>query len=68
MSRLEEIVEDWSGEDGIASTWATYVSNELDVKKDMAESQAKHVEGEFVDRKAKVQSGMEELRRMIKSL
>ena len=68
VSLLEEIVENWSGEDGTISAWAAYVSNELDVQKDFVESQAKHVEGEFVDMKSEVQSGIEELRRMIESL
>ena len=31
MSRLEEVVRDWSSEDGTVSTWAAYVYNELDV-------------------------------------
>ena len=68
MSQLEEMVEDWSGEDGIVSAWAAYVSNELDVQKDLVESKAKHVEVEFVDRKTEVQSEMKELRWMIESL
>ena len=54
VSRLEEIVGNWSGEEGIVSAWAPHVSNELDVQRDLAESHAKHVEGEFVDRKAEV--------------
>ena len=38
VSRLEEMVEDCSGEDGTVSAWAAYVSNELDVQKDLTES------------------------------
>ena len=68
VSLLEEMVGDWSGEDGTVSLWAAYVSNELDVQKDLAESQAKHVEEKFVDRKNEVQSEIEELIRMIELL
>ena len=68
MSRLEEMVKDWSSEDDTVSTWVAYISNELDVQKDLAESQANHVGEEFVDRKTEVQFGMEELRWMIESL
>ena len=68
VSRLEEIVRDWSDDDGIASMWAAYVSNELDVQRDLAESQAKHVEEKIVDRKTEVQSGLDELRQIIQSL
>ena len=68
VSRLEEIVGNWSDEEGTVSTWDAHVSNELDVQRYLAESHAKHVEGEFVDRKIEVQSGMEELRRMMESL
>ena len=31
VSRLEEMVGDWSSEDDTVSAWAAYVSNELDV-------------------------------------
>ena len=37
VSRLEEMVGDWSSEDDIVSAWAAYISNELDVQKDLAE-------------------------------
>ena len=37
-SRLEEIVGDWNGDDGMVSMWVVYVSNELDVQRDLAES------------------------------
>ena len=36
VSRLEEMVGDWSSEDDTVSAWAAYVSNELDVQKDLA--------------------------------
>ena len=45
VSRLEEIVGNWSSEEAIVSAWATHVSNELDVQRDLVESHAKHVEG-----------------------
>ena len=65
VSQLEEIVRDWSGDDGIVSSWVAYVSSELDVQRDLAKSQAKHVEEKFVDRKSEVQSGLDELRRIM---
>ena len=68
VSRLEEMAGDWSSKDGTVSTWAAYVSNELDVRKDLAVSQAKYVEEEFVDKKTEVQFRIEELRWMIESL
>ena len=68
VSRLEEIVGNWNSEEGTVSAWYAHVSNELNVQRDLAESHAKHVEGEFVERKAEVQSEMEELRRMMESL
>ena len=68
VSRLEEIVGNYCDEEGIVCTWVAHVSNELDVQRDLAESQAKHVEGEFMHRKVEVQFGMEELRWMIESL
>ena len=68
VSRSEEIVGNWSSEEGTVSEWAAHVSNELDVHKDLTESHAKHVEGEFIDRKAEVQYGMEELRQMTELL
>ena len=37
VSQLEQMVGDWSGEDDIVFMWAAYVSNELDVQKDLAE-------------------------------
>ena len=40
----------------------------MDVQKDLAESQAKHVGEEFVDWKTEVLSEMEKLRRMIELL
>ena len=48
--------------------WAAYVSNELEVHRDLAESQTKHVEEKFVDRKTEVQSEMNELRWIMESL
>ena len=68
VSRLEEIVGNWNSEEGTVSTWSTHVANELNVQRDLVESHAKHVEGEFVERKAEVQSGMEELRRVMELL
>ena len=67
VSLLEDMVEDWSSEDDTVFAWAAYVSNEMDVQKDLAKSQAKHVGEEFVDMKIEVQSGMEKLRQMIES-
>ena len=54
VSRLEEILGNWSNEGGIVSAWSAHVSNELDVQRDLAESHSKHVEVEFMDRKAEV--------------
>ena len=68
VSRLEEIVGNWNSEEGTVSAWSAHVSKELNVRRDLAKSHAKHVEGEFVERKAEVKSGMEELRRMMESL
>ena len=56
VSQLEEIVGNWSSEETTVSAWVAHVSNELDVQRDLAESHAKHVEGEFMDKKAEVQS------------
>ena len=68
VCQLEKMVGDWSSDDGLISMWATYVSNELDVQRDLAKSQAKHVEEKFVDRKIEVQSGLDELRLIMESL
>ena len=68
VSRLEEIVGNWNSEEGTVFTWSAHVANELNVQRDLAESHAKHMEGEFIERKAKIQSEMEELRRMMESL
>ena len=68
VSRLEEIVGNWNSEEGTVFAWSAHVSNELNAQRDLAESHAKHVEGELVERKAEVQSGIEELRRMMESL
>ena len=68
VSLLEDIVGNWNSEEGTISAWFVHVSNELNVRRDLAESHAKHVEGEFMERKAEVQSGMDELRCMMESL
>ena len=68
VPRLEEIVGNWNSEEGTVSAWSAHVSNELNVQKDLAESHAKHVKGEFVERKAEVQSELEALSRMMESL
>ena len=59
VSRLEKIIGNWNSEKGTVSAWSAHVSNELNVQMDFAESHAKHVEGEFLERKAEVQSGMD---------
>ena len=38
MSWLEEMVGGWSGDDGTLSLWVAYISNELDVRRDLVES------------------------------
>ena len=38
VSWLEEMVGDWSGDESTISIWVAYVSNELDVQRDLAES------------------------------
>ena len=53
VSRLEEIVGNWSDEEGTVSTWDAHVSNELDVQRYLAESHAKHVEGNLWTGKSK---------------
>ena len=68
VSQLEEMLGEWSDNDGIVSMQVAYVPNELEVKRDLVESQAKHVEEKFADMKIEVQSMMDEFREIMESL
>ena len=53
VSQLEEIVGNWNSEEGTVSAWSAHVSKELNVQRDLAESHAKHVEGDSLKGKSK---------------
>ena len=44
VSHINEVLMEWSGDDGTVSMWDASVMNELQVQRDLVESIGKHLE------------------------
>ena len=62
VSRINEVLMEWSGDDDIVSMWDASVMNELQVQRDLAESNGKHLEEKVDGMKVDFQCQLDDFR------
>ena len=62
VSQIEEVLGEWSNDDGTVSMWVASVMNELQVQRDLAKSNGKYLEEKVDGMKTEFQSKINNFR------